>query len=101
LLLHALRERIGDAAFFRLLQEWTSRYRHGNANTDDFIALAEEIAAEDLEPFFTEWLETPWTPERVAELALEGAQPAPDALAGAVASDESESRSQKRPRGLK
>jgi aminopeptidase N len=93
LLLHALRERMGDAAFFRLLQEWTRRNQYGHAGTQDFIALAEEIAQEELDAFFTAWLDTPWTPERVAELAPEGAQPVPDALAGAVASEESDSRS--------
>jgi hypothetical protein len=87
---------MGDAAFFRLLQEWTRRNQYGNANTDDFIALAEEVSQEDLDPFFTAWLDTPWTPERVAELAPEGAQPAPDALAGAVAGEASDSWSQSR-----
>jgi aminopeptidase N len=90
LLLHALRERMGDAAFFRLLQEWTRRNQYGHADTQDFIALAKEVSQEDLDAFFAAWLDTPWTPERVAELAPEEAQPVPDALAGAVASEESD-----------
>ena len=40
-----------------------------------FIALAEEISQEDLDAFFTAWLDTPWTPERVAELAPRGMPP--------------------------
>jgi aminopeptidase N len=67
LVLDDLRQRIGDEDFFRLLQEWAARYRHGNATTDDFIALAEEVSGEDLDAFFTDWLYTPWTPERVAD----------------------------------
>jgi aminopeptidase N len=66
-LLHELRERLGDAAFFQLLQEWAARYRYSTATTEDFIALAEEVSGEDLKAFFTDWLYTPWTPERVAD----------------------------------
>lgn len=67
LLLDALRQEIGDDRFFALLKEWAVRYRHGNATTDDFIALAEEVSGEDLGSFFAAWLYTPWTPERVAD----------------------------------
>jgi aminopeptidase N len=56
LTLHALRLRIGDAAFFELLRSYTTAYRHQNASTDDFIALAEEIGGQDLENLFATWL---------------------------------------------
>ncbi|RZS38910.1 peptidase M1-like protein [Herbihabitans rhizosphaerae] len=56
LTLHALRERLGDAAFFELLREWTSRHRHGTATTEDFLALA---GHRDL---LTPWLESPRLP---------------------------------------
>ena len=65
--LSQLREEIGDDAFFDLLKEWNSRYFHSNANSEDFQALAEEVSGQDLDTFFTEWLDTPWTPERVAD----------------------------------
>ncbi|MCA9862592.1 MAG: hypothetical protein KC432_06215, partial [Thermomicrobiales bacterium] len=65
--LSQLRAEIGDEAFFDLLREWNARYFHGNANSGDFRALAEEISGEDLDVFFTAWLETPWTPDRVAD----------------------------------
>lgn len=67
LVLHDLRQRIGDDAFFRLLREWASRYAYGNATTADFVSLAEEISGQELDGFFADWLETPWTLERVAE----------------------------------
>lgn len=71
--LHELRQRLGDETFFRLLQEWAARYRHATATTDDFMALAEEVSGEDLDSFFTDWLYTPWTPDRVADrFPLEG-----------------------------
>jgi aminopeptidase N len=56
LTLHALRLRVGDEAFFTILRAWPERYRNGNATTDDFIALSEEISGQDLESFFQEWL---------------------------------------------
>jgi aminopeptidase N len=68
LLMHELRGRLGDDVFFALLREWATRYHHASATTDDFIALAEELSGQELEDFFTEWLTTPWSPERVAAL---------------------------------
>ena len=56
LTLHALRLRVGDDAFFTILRTWPERYRNGNATTEDFIALAEEISGQDLETFFEGWL---------------------------------------------
>jgi aminopeptidase N len=56
LTLHALRERIGDAAFFTLLRTYADTYRNGNARTEDFIALAEEIGGQNLDAFFEAWL---------------------------------------------
>jgi aminopeptidase N len=66
-LMHELRQLLGDETFFRLLQEWAARYRYSTATSDDFIALAEEVSGENLDDFFTDWLYTPWTPERVAD----------------------------------
>jgi aminopeptidase N len=60
LTLHALRLTIGDQAFFALLKEWASRYKYGNATTEDFIAMAKANVpgglAEQLTGFFDEWL---------------------------------------------
>ena len=47
-----LREEIGDEAFFTLLRTYTAAFADGNATTEDFIALAEEISGRDLEEFF-------------------------------------------------
>ena len=41
--LQALREKIGDDKFFAILKAWTAKYRHGNATTTQFIALAEKV----------------------------------------------------------
>ncbi|OBK17092.1 M1 family metallopeptidase [Mycobacterium asiaticum] len=56
LTLHALRRQLGDQNFFVLLQDWTTRYRHSNAVTDDFINLAAKHSDETLRPLWDAWL---------------------------------------------
>ncbi len=56
LTLHALRLKVGDRAFFKILHDYYERYRYGNATTPDFIAVAEEISGTDLTNFFQDWL---------------------------------------------
>ncbi|POX40416.1 metallopeptidase [Streptomyces sp. Ru73] len=56
--LQALRERIGDKAFFELLPAWTRAHRYGNATTAQFIALAERISGQQLDDLFHTWLST-------------------------------------------
>ena len=54
--LQALRERIGDTDFFRLLRGWVEAHRNGSASTADFEALAEKVSGADLSAFFQQWL---------------------------------------------
>lgn len=54
--LHALRLQVGDDDFFEILQEWLVRYGGGDASTQDFLALSEEITGDDLDEFFDGWL---------------------------------------------
>ncbi len=67
LTLHALRLTVGDDVFFDILREWEARYRHGNARTEDFIALAEEKAPSsmkaELDGLFEVWLYGDGLPE--------------------------------------
>jgi aminopeptidase N len=56
LALHALRLEVGDDAFFEILRTYAERFEYGNATTEDFIALAEEISGQSLELFFQGWL---------------------------------------------
>ncbi|ARF57527.1 M1 family metallopeptidase [Streptomyces gilvosporeus] len=60
--LQALRERIGDKAFFKLLPAWTAAHRYGNASTSQFIALAEKISGKRLADLFNTWLYTDHRP---------------------------------------
>jgi aminopeptidase N len=69
LTLHALRLRVGDAAFFDILRTYTARYRDSNASTADFIAVAEEVSRQDLGALFEDWLYADRLPE-LLELGL-------------------------------
>jgi aminopeptidase N len=67
LTLHALRLTIGDEAFFNTLRTYTERYRYSNANTADFIAVAEEVSGQQLDDLFNAWLYTQELPEAPGE----------------------------------
>ncbi len=54
--LHALRLEIGDDEFFTLLQRWVAENNGTSRRTEDFIALANEVAGRDLTAFFDTWL---------------------------------------------
>ena len=54
--LHALRSTIGDDAFFTLLRRWVTDNNGASRTTDDFTALAAEVAGQDLTQFFATWL---------------------------------------------
>jgi aminopeptidase N len=54
--LYALRLKLGEDVFFKILREYYARYRDGNASTEDFIAVAESVSGQDLKDFFSDWL---------------------------------------------
>lgn len=56
LVLHALRERVGDETFFTILRTWVERHYNGAATSEDFIALSEELAGVELDALFDAWL---------------------------------------------
>ncbi|MGP3947808.1 M1 family metallopeptidase [Streptomyces sp. 7N604] len=62
LVLYALRQRIGAAAFDRLERAWVARHRHGNGSTADFIALASQVTRQDQSAFLRSWLYGATTP---------------------------------------
>jgi aminopeptidase N len=61
--LQALRERVGDQDFFEILRTWVDEHRDDDADTDDFIALAERISGDDLGDLFQRWLYQEGLPE--------------------------------------
>jgi aminopeptidase N len=60
--LQALREKVGDLAFFRIMRDWATENRFGNVTTPQFIQLAERDSGLDLQDFFTAWLYTEGKP---------------------------------------
>lgn len=56
LTLHALRLTVGDETFFEIIRAYADQYRYGNATTDDFFAIAEEMSGLNLGKFKQDWL---------------------------------------------
>ena len=56
LTLQALRETIGDPAFFEVLRSWVHDHSGSAASTADFEALAERVSGKDLHDLFERWL---------------------------------------------
>jgi aminopeptidase N len=54
--LHMLRSRMGDEAFWSGIQSYYGRHINGNASTTDFRHAMEEASGLDLELFFEQWL---------------------------------------------
>ncbi|MEU5691943.1 M1 family metallopeptidase [Actinosynnema sp. NPDC020468] len=57
LTVHAVRQVLGDHAFFAVLREWTRTHRHGTATTADFVLLAQRHTDTPLAPLFHAWLQ--------------------------------------------
>jgi aminopeptidase N len=62
LVLYALRQKIGTAAFVRLERAWAAEHRDGTASTADFTALVNRQTGRDLTGFLRAWLHGSSTP---------------------------------------
>ena len=60
--LQALRERVGDPAFFSILRRWATENRYGSGTIPEFIALAESRSGRKLDRLFRVWLYQPGKP---------------------------------------
>ena len=54
--LHMLRKRMGDEAFWAGIQAYYAAHMNGSATTDDFRRAMEQASGENLEAFFRQWL---------------------------------------------
>ncbi|UFN45706.1 M1 family metallopeptidase [Nocardioides okcheonensis] len=68
--LQALRNRVGDATFWRIIRTWVREQRGGNGSSEEFEATAARVSGVDLTAFFTAWLRTPSKPARTADNGL-------------------------------
>lgn len=65
MVLHKIRQTVGDEAFTAIVHGWTAAHRHGNADTDDFTTYVEQQApGEDFTPIWDDWLYGDGKPER-------------------------------------
>ena len=56
LFFHAVRQEVGDEAFFRILQTYVQRYRFREVQPGDFISLAERLSGKSLQAVYNEWI---------------------------------------------
>lgn len=65
MVLHKIRQTVGDGPFRALLKGWAEKYRHGNADTGDFTAYVEKSAPEkDFGGIWADWLYGEGKPRR-------------------------------------
>ncbi|MDQ0404644.1 MULTISPECIES: M1 family metallopeptidase [unclassified Streptomyces] len=65
MVLHKIRQKVGDDAFLALLRGWATAHRHGNADTEDFTAYVEKSAPdEDFTEIWDDWLYGDGRPDR-------------------------------------
>lgn len=62
-ILHMLRARLGDEAFFKSVAIYVDRFKFKTAETDDFRKILEEVSGKSLEQFFAQWAYAPGTPK--------------------------------------
>ena len=60
--LQALRNEVGDDAFWTILHTWTEVNAFGTGTTEGFIALSEQVSGQELDDLFDLWLFTPRRP---------------------------------------
>ena len=68
--LQALRNRVGDEAFWRVVRTWIREQRGGNGSTAEFEEVAARVSGQDLGSFFDTWLRTLAKPAATATNGL-------------------------------
>ncbi|MER7826584.1 M1 family metallopeptidase [Streptomyces sp. NPDC096097] len=56
MVLHRIRQEVGDEKFFALVRGWAEAHRHGNVSTADFTAYAEQSTGRSLKKVWDVWL---------------------------------------------
>ncbi|MFJ7068799.1 M1 family metallopeptidase [Streptomyces sp. NPDC101115] len=64
MVLHKIRQTLGDDAFYEILAGWPAKYRHGTADTEDFTEYVESVADRDLSELWDVWLYGDGRPEK-------------------------------------
>ncbi len=61
--LHMLRGLLGDENFFKLMKDYVYEFGYKEASIEDFKALAEKIAGQNLTYFFSQWIDQNGVPQ--------------------------------------
>ncbi len=61
--LHMLRHKVGDTAFFQALQDYRAAHLHQTVTTEDVQAAFENVSGLDLTTFFNQWIYQPGAPQ--------------------------------------
>ena len=56
MVLHKIRQAVGEDAFFEIVKGWATEHRHSNASTADFTAYVEKKSGKDLTELWDTWL---------------------------------------------
>lgn len=72
-ILHMLRERLGDDAFFNGVANYLEKYKFKTVQTDDFRRCLEAASGQSLERFFAQWLYRSGMPRVSVEFAWDDA----------------------------
>jgi aminopeptidase N len=67
--LQALRNEVGDDAFWTIVHSWTEMNAFGTGTTEEFISLSEQVSGQQLDQLFDLWLFTPSKPPVMAVAA--------------------------------
>jgi aminopeptidase N len=62
LMLHEIRQRLGDPAFFAMLHDWVQHHAHTNQDRASFTAWLNAYTGRDLTPILDRWLDSSTTP---------------------------------------
>ncbi|MGH3736804.1 MAG: M1 family metallopeptidase [Micromonosporaceae bacterium] len=62
LMLHEIREKIGDKKFFALCRDWAQQNRETHQDRESFTAFVNDHAGRDLTPIIDKWLDSKTTP---------------------------------------
>ncbi|MET8503481.1 M1 family metallopeptidase [Streptomyces sp. NPDC004787] len=69
MVLHRIRQEVGDDTFFEILAGWPAKHRNATASTEDFIAYVDAMTDEDLTDVWDVWLYGDGKPPRPAGAA--------------------------------
>lgn len=61
--LYALKQKVGDTTFTRIMKGWPSQNKDKSRSTEDFIAFASRTSGKDLRGFLRDWLYGTTTPK--------------------------------------